>query len=106
MSKENENTKTANYTNSFALSLVGCINRYDKRLFETIEREMQAYTPFLLEHEYFDDKETRMEFFNFMESIKDLADLTKGYSNKELKLILETLSKKAMKKIRKEEARA
>lgn len=104
MSRENENTKKVNYSDSFVFSLVGCILKHDNRLFETIERELQAYTPFLLEHEYFDDKETRMEFFNFMEQIRDLAEVTKGYSKKELKIILETMSKKALKKLRKEEA--
>lgn len=104
MTKENENTKTANYTDSFAFSLVGCFLTHNKRLFETIEKEMQAYTPFLLEHEYFNDKETRMEFFNLMESLKDLAEITKGYSNKEVNLILKTLSSKALKKLRKEDA--
>lgn len=102
MSKENK--KTVNHSDSFVFSLVGCILKHDNRLFETIERELQAYTPFLLEHEFFDDKETRMEFFNFMEQIRDLAEVTKGYSKKELKLILETMSKKALKKLRKEEA--
>ena len=102
MQKENENTKTANYTNSFAFGLVGCLLRQDKRLFETIEKEMQAYAPFLLEHEYFNEKETRMEFFSLMESISELAQVTKSYSGKELDLILKTLSKKALKKLGKE----
>ena len=102
MTKENENTKVANYTDSFAFSLVGCFLTHNNRLFEHIEKEMQAYSPFLLEHEYFNDQETRMQFFNLMESLKDLAEITKGYSNKEVKLILKTLSKKALKKLGKE----
>lgn len=102
MQKENQNTKVANYTDSFAFSLVGCFLTHNNRLFETIEKEMQAYAPFLLEHEYFNDKETRMEYFSLMESIKDLAEITKGYSDKELKLILKMLSKKALKKLGKE----
>ena len=102
MTKENKKTKTENYTNSFAFGLVGCLLRQDKRLFETIEKEMQAYAPFLLEHEYFNEKETRMEFFSLMESISELAQVTKSYSKKELDLILKTLSKKALKKLGKE----
>ena len=45
MSTENENTKTANYTDSFAFSLVGCLLRQDKRLFETIEKEIIPNVP-------------------------------------------------------------
>ena len=102
MSKENQNTKTANYSNSFAFSLVGCFLTHNKRLFEHIETEMQVLTPFILEHEHFNDKETRIEFFNLMESLKDLAEITKGYSDKEVNTILKTLSSKSLKKLRKE----
>ena len=70
--------------------------------YHDIEKEMQAYAPFLLEHEYFNEKETRMEFFSLMESISELAQVTKSYSGKELDLILKTLSKKALKKLGKE----
>ena len=102
MTTENENTKVANYSNSFAFGMVGVMLTHNQRLFEHLEKEMQAYTPFLLEHEHFNDKETRMEFFQTMESLKDLAELTKGYSDKELKLVFKKMSKKAMKKLGKE----
>ena len=102
MSRENENTKVANYTGSFTFGLVGVMLTYDHRLFETLEKEMEVYMPFLLEHEYFNEKDVRIDFFNFMQSIRDLSELTKEYTDKELKLIFKKLSKKRIKMLGKE----
>ena len=102
MQKENQNTEKANYADSFAFNLAGCLLAHDKRLFQTIQDRMNYYMPFLLEHSFFDHADERMDFFNLMESINALAEIQKSYSNKQLKKIYTKLGKRGLHQLGKE----
>lgn len=103
MSKENQNTEK-NLEQQFAFGLVGTLLTHNHRAFEEIQEKMHGYMPFILENEYFNDKKTRQDFFGMMEVIKDLAETTKIFTNKELTKILKKTAKKALKKLEMEAA--
>lgn len=99
MTKENQNTEKANYADSFAFNLAGCLLAHDHRLFQTIQNRMNYYMPFLLEHSFFDDANERMEFFELMEGINALAEIQKHYSKKQLKKIYTKLGKRGLSQL-------
>lgn len=105
MTKENQSTEK-NLEHQFAFGLVGTLLTHNHRAFEEIQEKMHNFMPFLLENEYFDEKTNRQEFFGMMEIIKDLAETTKVFSNKELTKILRKTAKKSLRKLEKEVANA
>ena len=94
MSNENEKIVLgATYQEGFAFAFLGQIMSHGPRFFEELHAKLNDWTPFLLSHEWFNEKEERKEFFSLMCIIDDLASVTRTLNNEELKTELDNVMK-------------
>ena len=100
MLKGNEHStkNEANIKETFAFRFVGLLVSHDKRFFETLNSKLTEWMPFIVTHEWFNNKQERESFFELMEVLNELStttsNLTEEEINQEFKQILNLMGLK------------